>query len=71
MDWECFWVNLREGNKVFESRMAVSQSNMAEFNMAAIIKLSQNEQVTFFFVQNGWFQDGRVQDDCHHEVESE
>ena len=27
--WECFWVNLREGNKVSESKMAVSESNMA------------------------------------------
>ena len=48
---ECFWVNLREDNKVFESKMAVSESKMAEFKMAAIIKLSQNEQVKFFFVQ--------------------
>ena len=22
-------------------------------------------------VQNGWIQDGRIQDGCHHEVESE
>ena len=28
--------------------MAVSESNMAEFRMAAIIKLSQNEWVKFF-----------------------
>ena len=28
---ECFWVNLREDNKVSESKMAVSESNMAEF----------------------------------------
>ena len=46
--WECFWVNLREGNKVSESKMAVSESNMEEFKMAAIIKLSQNEWVKFF-----------------------
>ena len=45
---ECFWVNLREDNKVFESMMAVSESNMADFKMAAIIKLSQNEWVKFF-----------------------
>ena len=38
---ECFWVNLREENKV-------SESKMAEFKMAAIIKLSQNEWVKFF-----------------------
>ena len=45
---ECFWVNLREDNKVSESKMAVSESNMAQFKMAAIIKLSQNEQVEVF-----------------------
>ena len=49
--WECFWVNLREVNKVSESNMAVSESNMAEFKMAASTKLSQNEWVKFFFVQ--------------------
>ena len=41
-------MNLRKDNKVFESKMAVSESNMAEFRMAAIIKLSQNERVKFF-----------------------
>ena len=55
VEWECFWVNLREDNKVSESKVAVSksnmaesESNMAEFKMAAIIKLSQNEWVKFF-----------------------
>ena len=45
VEGECFWVNLREDNKLSESNMAVSESNMAEFRMAAIIKLSQNEWV--------------------------
>ena len=49
MEWECFWVNLREDNKVSESKMTVSESNMAEFKMDAIIKLSQNEWVKFVF----------------------
>ena len=40
---ECFRLYLREDDKVFESKMAVSESNMAEFKMAAIIKLSQND----------------------------
>ena len=48
VEWECFWVTLREDNKVSESKMAVSESYMAEFKMAAIIKLSQNEWVKFF-----------------------
>ena len=29
VEWECFWVNLREDNKVYESKIAVSESNMA------------------------------------------
>ena len=46
---ECFWVNLREDNKESESKMAVSESYMSEFKMAAIIKLSQfHEWVKFF-----------------------
>ena len=45
VEWECFWVNLREDNKVSESKMPVSESKMAEFNMADIIKLSENEWV--------------------------
>ena len=45
---ECFWVNLREDNEVPDSKMAVSESKMAEFKMATIIKLSQNESMKFF-----------------------
>ena len=70
VEWECFWVNLKEDNKVSESKIAVSESTMAEFKMSAIIKLSQNEWVNFF-VQNGWIQHGRILDGCHHQVESE
>ena len=47
VEWECFWVNLREDNKVSQSTMAVSEFNMVEFKMASIIKLSQNEWVKF------------------------
>ena len=38
------WVNLGEENKV-------SESNMAEFKMTAIMKLSQNEWVKIFLIQ--------------------
>ena len=48
VEGECFGVNLREDKKVSESNMAVSKSNMVEFKMAAIIKLSQNEWVKVF-----------------------
>ena len=60
MEWECFWVNLREDNKVSAFKMAVSESNMVEFKMATIIKLSQNEWVKFFFVQNSGNQSWQV-----------
>ena len=65
VEWECFWVNLREDNKV-------SESNLAEFKIAAIIELNQNKWLKFF-VQNGWIldgriQDGRIQDGCHLQV---
>ena len=52
MEGEYFWVNLREDKKMSESKIAVSQSNMVEFKMAAIIKLSQNEWVKVFFCAN-------------------
>ena len=56
-----FEVNLREDKKVSESKMAVSESNIVEFKMAAIIKLSQNEWVwRSFFVQNGGNQSWQV-----------
>ena len=51
VEGECFWVNLRENKMLSESKMAVSKSNMIEFKMAAIFKLSQNEWVKVFFVQ--------------------
>ena len=44
---ECFWVNLREDNKVSENKIAVSESNMADFKMAAIIRLSENKWMKF------------------------
>ena len=44
-EWECFWVNLKEDNKVSKSKMTVAESKMAKFKMADIIKLSENEWV--------------------------
>ena len=40
-------MNLWKDNKVSESKLAVSESNMAGFKLAAIIKLSQNEWEKF------------------------
>ena len=44
---------LREDKKVLESSEWQCLRDMAEFKIAAIIKMSQNEQGKFF-VQNGW-----------------
>ena len=53
LEWECFWVNLTDDNKMSESKMAVSESNMTYYKMAAIIKLNQNEWVKFFSANGG------------------
>ena len=95
--WECFWVNLREDNKVSESKMAVSESNMAKsfrwLPSSSWVRMNEwsffmknswiqggriqdgwHHQVEWqwmsevFLVQNGWIQDGRIQDGCHHQV---
>ena len=55
---ECFWVNLREENKVSEFHNAEAESMMAElkmpkFKMATIIKLSLNEWVKLFCAYGG------------------
>ena len=59
VEWECFWVNLREENKV-------SESNMVEFKMAAIIKFESEWMSDVFSIQHG-----RIQDGCPHQIESE
>ena len=46
-----FWVNLREENKV-------SESDMAELKMAAIIKFSQNEWVKSDWISLSQSQNG-------------
>ena len=55
--------------KMAESKLA--KLNMAEFKMAAIIKLSQNEWVKVFFCKNGWIKMAEFKISCHHQVESE
>ena len=54
----CFWMNLREENKVSEFHNAKAESKMAEFKMAkfkmaTIIKLSLNEWVKFICANAG------------------
>ena len=46
----------------------MAESKMVELKMAAIMKLSENEWMKFFFVQNGSIQDDRIKDGCHHQV---
>ena len=53
VEWECFWVNLREDNKVSESKRVLSEFNMVEFKMAAIIKL-EAEWMSEVFLCKWW-----------------
>ena len=53
MEWECFWVNLREDNTMSVFCNAEAESKMAEFKMATFIKLSQNEWVKSFCANGG------------------
>ena len=71
MEWECFWVNLREDRKVSESKMTMFESKMSEFKMSCHHQVESEWTSEVFFVQNSWIQDGRIQDGCHHQVESE
>ena len=66
MERESFWVNLREDNKVSESKMPVAESNMAEFKMAAIIQVESEWMSEVFFVNYGWIHKFRLQHGCHH-----
>ena len=55
-----FSVNLREDNKVSESKMVVSESNMAEFKLAAIIEFELEMNEWNFFCANGENQSWQV-----------
>ena len=63
VEWECVWVNLREDNKV-------SESKMAEFKILPSSSWVRMNEWSVF-VHNGWIQDGQIQDGCHHQVEWE
>ena len=55
--WEPILTSVSEferKKKMAESKIA--EFKMEEFKMAAIIKLSQNEQVKFFCANSGWIQ---------------
>ena len=75
MEEECFWVNLREDNKVFESKMAWQWQNSRCLISSSWVRMNEFESdwtsLSQSFVQNGWIQHGRIQDGCHHQVESE
>ena len=59
---ELFWV--RDLCKMVECKMA-------EFQDGHHHQAVSEWMMKFFFVQNGWMQDGRIQDGCHHQVEWE
>ena len=51
VEWECFWVNLREDNKVSDSKMAVSESKMAEFQDGCHHQVESEWMSEVFYVQ--------------------
>ena len=70
--WEPFLASVSESWGITK----MVESKMAKLKMAAIIKLRENEvdsewMSEVFFVENGWMQDGRIKDGCHHQVDSE
>ena len=71
VEGECFWVNLREDNKVFESKMAVSDSNMADIQDGCYHQVESEWMSKVLFVQKWPNPRWRIQDGCHHQVQSE
>ena len=54
LEWECFWVNLRDDNKVSESQMALSESIMAVLQDGCDHQVESEWMSEGYFVQNGW-----------------
>ena len=62
VEWECFWVNLREDNKVSESKMADGWIQHGRIQDGCDHQVeSEWMSEVFFFVQNGWIQEGMVE----------
>ena len=68
VEWECFWVNLKEDNKVSESKMTVAESKMVELQDGCHHQVESEWMSKVSSVQNGWIQDGRIQDGWHPQV---
>ena len=62
VEWGCFWVNLREDNKVSESKMAVAESNPGRIQDSCHLQVESEWMSQVYFVQNCWIQNGRIQD---------
>ena len=71
LEWECFWVNLRDDNKVSESMMPCVWIQHGRIQDGCHHQFESEWMSEVYFVQNGWIQVGRFQDGCHHQVESE
>ena len=65
-DLRLVWVN---GSRIQDEQCL--NPTWAEFKKEAINKLCLNPTSEVFFVQSVWNQDSRVQDGCHHQVESD
>ena len=80
LEWECFWVNLREDNKGLNPRWQCLNStwqNSRWLPSSSYVRRNEFEadwnSLSQGFVHNGWIKDGnnkdgRIQDGCHHQV---
>ena len=50
VEWECFWVNLREDNKVYESKLAMSESKHGRIQDGCHNQAESEWMSDFFYV---------------------
>ena len=60
LEWECFWVNVRGDKKVSESKMAVSECNIAEFQNGYHHQVESKWMSEVFLCANGGNQSWQV-----------
>ena len=62
VEWECFWVNLREDNKVSWIQDGSVWIQHGRIQDGCHHQVESEWMSEVFFVQNGWIEDGRIQD---------
>ena len=59
VEWECFWVNLREDNKVSESKKGSVWIQHGRIQNGCHLQVQWEWMSKVYFVQNGFIHDGR------------